>query len=209
MRRMDWLAVAVAVAVAVTACGSDRARPDGAVAEPDAAAIDAYVHDVNYDFCTAADGTASITATGGGDPPATFTRTYVGGVHNTGFVTGRAPALGSTSALLMFTNAELLTFAVGACCGSSGGACCMIEGIAVQTDALDIGVELGTHGAYFRPFQDEILRMRGSVTITEFTAPWGGVPGLIAGSFSATDAGRTITGEFRNQFCAMMLSGTI
>jgi len=164
-------------------------------AAPDARA-DAPVADSQLEFCTAAVGTANVTAGG-----RAWTRLDAGGTWEVGPAAIVSPPMSLT---LLVLDADPLPRETAWCCAYADPQCCTVEGFAITTDALASGAEVGTHPVMVRSFAGGAATA-ASLEITEFSQPFEHAPGHIA----AKIAGPDISGTLANEFCRALLTETI
>jgi len=175
-----------------TSHSSDAAPPDS-------------LGDGPLDSCSAAPGTASVTAHVG-VATASYDRLYAGGI----WLTGPVKLAGAPFALkLVFAQTSPIAKETGVCCGGADRTCCAIDAIAASIDNLPDGGELGSHAATVENSWGTMFMLPGTLTITEWAHPFMMSPGRIAGSISVATDTVTIDGTFDNQFCAGLLSATI
>lgn len=202
--------IALLGVVAWIGCGDDRSVTEVDARVPiDAPTVDAI--DAQTMYCEPGTGTATVTASTGG-ASTTYTQLHAGGIWFLGpAAAAAAPDHGvDMSAFLMFMNVtEQLPQQTGWCCSATDTTCCTHDGIVVETDGLGVGAEVGNHVVRIRSFQDPAYRFTGTLTITEFAQPFEEPPGRIAGSVTATDGNRSVSGTFDNTFCAALLTATI
>lgn len=202
--------IALLGVVAWIGCGDDLSVVKVDAPVPiDARTVDAI--DAQLMYCEPGTGTANVTASTGG-ASTTYTQLHAGGIWFLGPVAPTAaPDHGvDMSATLLFMNlTERLPNQTGWCCALDDSTCCALDGVVVETGGLGVGAEVGNHVVGIRSFQDPAFRFTGTLTVTDFVQPFEQAPGRIAGSVTATDGNRSVTGTFDNTFCAALLTATI
>jgi hypothetical protein len=168
-------------------------------------AVDAapVVDDGDPNFCdvSATSGHAAVTIAG---TSRTFSRVYAGGVIFGGGVApvGNNPPL---SPMLLFTDEARLPENTLYCCTSPGQSCCTAEGVIANADTSAIG----THPVRLTSFQDSSFTAEGTITITDYIAPFETTPSRIAGSIVTTSTGDGVNAMFDTNFCELLLSEPI
>ena len=169
------------------------------------AAVDAHAVHTDPNFCDvwATSGRLAVVKSGVAH---TFTRAYAGGVIGGGPVAPIANLEGAPITLLLwFNDVDHIPAPTAQCCDFAGGSCCTLDGLIVNTATSAIG----THPAQFTSPIDASFMAQGSITITDYVAPYSGMPDRIAGSITTTSSGDTVNGMFDTVFCPAMLSALI
>lgn len=133
----------------------------------------------------------------------TFSRVYAGGVVPGGPF---APETGlPLTPMLLFSNGDHLSPNTLYCCAGSDSTCCSLEGVVAHADSSAVG----SHVVQLTSFQDPSFMVQGTITITDYVAPFETTPSRIAGSITTTSGGDSVNAMFDTTFCELLLSQTI
>jgi len=162
------------------------------------------VLDGDQNFCdvSAVSGHAALMT---GGTSRTFSRVYAGGVIEGAGVapgTGIGPPL---LLMLLFTDDARLPQNTLYCCSYPGQECCTIDGAIANADTSAIGA----HPVRLTSFRDSSFMAEGTITITDYTAPFESTPSRIAGSIVTTSAGDSVNAMFDTSFCELLLTEPI
>jgi hypothetical protein len=183
--------------LALVGCDHPSSHP---VAPIDAAPI-GVDGDPNFCDVSATSGHAALTI---GGTSRTFSRVYAGGVIAGGgqLAPGDGPPL---TPMLLFTDDARLPEQTLYCCSQPAQPCCTIDGAIANADTSAIG----THPVRLTSFQDSAFMAEGTITITDYTAPFQSTPSRIAGSIVTTSTGDSVNATFDTNFCELLLEEPI
>ena len=155
-------------------------------------------------FCTAALGTANLSASDG-------VTNLVEGRLDGGATLESGPfhATAPLQLSLLFVNDDPLDPSQAQCCVAGDFSCCGIDGLVATSQTIAAGTEVGDHGVTVTRIEDASFTVAGTLTITSFTNPFDKAPGEIAGSITASDGQHTVSGTLDGSFCSQLLFTTI
>jgi hypothetical protein len=136
----------------------------------------------------------------------TFSRVYAGGVIAGGGEVARSAGTGPPlQPILLFTDGDRLSQDILNCCAQPGQSCCTLDGAIANADTSAIG----THPVRLTSFRDSSFMAEGTITITDYIAPYETTPSRIAGSIVTTSTGDSVNAMFDTNFCTLLLEEPI